>query len=42
MGAMKRIIKVFPDVYIEKGDTVYSRQKLFLVMKKNYILFIMI
>ena len=41
MGAMMRISSyVHPDVIIEKGDAVIFLQKLYLVMKKNFINFI--
>ena len=38
MGAMNRIINgVHPEVFLESGDCVIFPQKLFQVMKKNYI-----
>ena len=40
MGAMTRIINnVHPDVYLERGDCVIFPLKLFLEMKKNYIIY---
>ena len=38
MGAMTRIINgIHPDVYLEKGDCVFSHLKLYQEMRKNYI-----